>query len=79
MTKDPVSQGLVNAQRVIEGGTVTYTIWPEDSPAKVVISLPTTQDEASVRFLSHVIDYSFSRSMLLEFGQSDLASEDNDG
>ena len=78
MTDDKVEH-VLNAKRVIKNGTITYTIWPDNSPARIVIAIPERQDEATRHFLATVIDYTFSRSMLMEFEQSDLTKEVSDG
>ena len=75
MTIDPQQDSnpnTVNAKRSIRDDFVVYQITSEATEATVTIRQPREADEATGQFLSAVIDYSFSRWMLLEFEKADM-------
>ena len=80
MTKDPV-HGLINVTREIDDKFVQYTITADDTPAAIVIVQPLDlrpHEEATDRLLSAVINYSFAKSLQIEFAQIDILNQKGD-
>lgn len=77
MTVDPTQDAnpnTVQAKRSIHEDFVVYQITSESTEATVTIRQPRITDDATGEFLSAVIDYSFSRWMLLEFEKADMVN-----
>lgn len=75
MTIDPQQDGAPNtvqAKRTITEDFVVYQVSAETTEATVTIRQPRDLDDPTSQFLSAVIDYSFSRWMLLEFEKADM-------
>lgn len=81
MTKDPV-YGLINVTREVDDTFVQYTITADDTPAVVVIVQPLDlgpAEKATNRLLSAVINYSFAKSLQIEFAQIDILNDNTKG
>lgn len=77
MTIDPqqdANPNTVQAKRSVTEDFVVYQITSDNTEATVTIRQPRTPDEATGQFLSAVIDYSFSRWMMLEFEKADMVN-----
>ena len=78
MSIDPQQDGTPNtvqAKRSIHEDFVVYQITSDTTEATITIRQPRNPDEATGQFLSAVIDYSFSRWMLLEFEKADMVND----